>query len=197
MIGVMIAKDASVGPTKRPTLSSLVCASGGIRRAALGQRSARARSAMTKRPAKTMATAAASRPGRGSSTSAPVGPVSVRKPRMSENRPKATRAARPASLSAPLKSYAARDVVAGSGIGWSHLLHLRPAEDAGRKEDQDHDQDRERRDVLVLDGKIRRPQGLDQADQQSAKHGAGQRSDAAEHRGGEGLHPGMETEKEV
>ena len=46
----------------------------------------------------------------------------------------------------------------------------------------------EGRDVLVVDGEIGRPHGLDQADQQAAEHRAGQRADAAEHGGGEGLH---------
>src|SRR5882724_6475269 len=53
-----------------------------------------------------------------------------------------------------------------------HFFHFRPAEQAGRKENQDHDQDRERRDVLVLDREVGRPHRLDQPDREPAEHGA-------------------------
>src|ERR1700685_4569965 len=62
-------------------------------------------------------------------------------------------------------------------VTWeSDFFDFRPAEQAGRKEDQHHDQDGERRDILVLDREIRRPECLDQPDQKSAQHGAGQRA---------------------
>src|ERR1700761_8976560 len=69
----------------------------------------------------------------------------------------------------------------------SDFFDFRPAEQAGRKEDQHHDQDREGGDVLVLDREISRPERLDQADQEPAQHRSGQRADTAEHRRGEGL----------
>src|SRR5437868_6575164 len=75
----------------------------------------------------------------------------------------------------------------------SNFFDFRPAQQSGRKEDQHDDQDRERRDVLVLDREIRRPQGFDQADQEAAEHRAGQRTDAAEHRRGESLDAGNEA----
>src|SRR5690349_12675796 len=56
----------------------------------------------------------------------------------------------------------------------SDFFDFGPAEQAGRKEDQHHDEDRERSDVLVLDREIGRPECLDQADQETAQHGAGQ-----------------------
>src|SRR5205085_10091680 len=57
-----------------------------------------------------------------------------------------------------------------------------PAEQAGRKEDEDDDENGKCRDVLVLDREIGRPQRLDQPDRQPAQHRARQRADAAEHR---------------
>src|SRR5664279_4939545 len=46
----------------------------------------------------------------------------------------------------------------------------------------------EKADVLVVNGKIGRPHGLDQTDQDAADHRARQRADAAQDRGGERLH---------
>src|ERR1041384_7630067 len=56
----------------------------------------------------------------------------------------------------------------------SDFFDFRPAEQAGRKEDQHDDQDRESGDILVLDRAIGRPERLDQADQKPAQHSAGQ-----------------------
>src|SRR5688572_86959 len=63
----------------------------------------------------------------------------------------------------------------------SNLLHFRTAQQAGGAEDQHHDQDAENGDILVFDAEIRRPEGFDQADQQTAQHGARQTADAAQH----------------
>ena len=85
-------------------------------------------------------------------------------------------------------------VAAGDAASPSHTFSTSgPAEDALRQEDHGDREDRKGGDVLVVDRQIGRPQGLDQADQQSAEHGAGQRADAAEHRGGERLHAGHEA----
>src|ERR1700704_2653260 len=67
----------------------------------------------------------------------------------------------------------------------SDFFDFGPAEQAGRKEDQHDDQDRERGDVLVFDREVGRPQRLDQPDQESAEHSTWQRADAAEDCGGE------------
>src|SRR5947207_2909702 len=70
---------------------------------------------------------------------------------------------------------------AGEWVGWDaltprslHFFNFRPAEQTGRKENQDHDQDRERGDVFVLDRAIGRPHRLDQPDRKPSEHGAGQ-----------------------
>src|SRR3546814_15294494 len=56
----------------------------------------------------------------------------------------------------------------------SHLLDFGAAEQARGAEDQNDDQNREDGDILVFDAEIGRPEGLDQADQQTAEHGARQ-----------------------
>src|SRR6185437_5716212 len=66
--------------------------------------------------------------------------------------------------------------------GPSDFFDFGPAEQAGRHEDQHDNEDREGGDVLVLDRKIGRPEGLDQSDREAAEHGARQRADSAEHR---------------
>src|SRR5215207_9409661 len=81
---------------------------------------------------------------------------------------------------------------AGASDDMSDLLDVRPAEDALRQEDQGDSKNGKYRDVLIVDRKIRRPHGLDQADQQPADDGARQRTDAAQHGGGEGLDAGHE-----
>src|SRR5579872_1483011 len=73
------------------------------------------------------------------------------------------------------------------------LLDIRPAEQALRQEDERDRQNGKGRHVLVVDGKIRRPQRLDQADDKPADHRPGQRADAAKHCGGEGFDARHET----
>src|SRR5918994_6629204 len=75
----------------------------------------------------------------------------------------------------------------------SDLFDFWPAEDAGRQEDQHDGQDRKGCDILVVDGEIRRPHALDEADEQAAEYGTRDRADAAEHRRREGLHAGHEA----
>src|SRR3984893_7842726 len=107
----------------------------------------------------------------------------VCKPMSGKNRPKAISPVKAASRSAPAIS--TRSLCAPACI--SDLLDIRPAEQTLRQEDQCDHQHGKSRDVLVVDGKVSRPERLDQADQQAADHRAGQRTDAAEHRGGEGF----------
>src|SRR3977135_4195638 len=103
----------------------------------------------------------------------------VLKPISGRNSAKVMSAVSAASLSArPTSTRGAVDADAGAAI--SDFLHFRPAEQALRQEDQRDREDREGRDVLVVDREIGRPHGLDQADQDSADHGARQRADAAE-----------------
>src|SRR5690348_13675825 len=78
----------------------------------------------------------------------------------------------------------------------SDLLDLRFAQETGRPEDQHQHQNGEDRDVLVLAREVAGPEHLDQADQQSAQHGARQRADAAQHGGGESLDAGKEADEE-
>src|SRR5262245_37520938 len=123
----------------------------------------------------------------------------VLKPISGRNRPNASSPATAASRSArvmlvPSLPFRGR-VVGRAPTGWggcpcastaiSHLLDFRPAQYALGEEDQRDGEDREGGDILVVDGEIGRPQGLDQADQQPAEHGARQRADAAQYRGGE------------
>src|ERR1700760_2171302 len=102
-------------------------------------------------------------------------------PIISENSTSATKA----EISAFFRM---KGIPAARAAGWgsgadivtrdSDFFDFGPAEQAGRKEDQHDDQNRERGDVLVLDRKIGRPDRLDQADQKPAQHRAGQRADA-------------------
>src|ERR1700681_1809105 len=91
----------------------------------------------------------------------------VLKPISGRNRPKEIRPASAASRSARTMSTRAAGGDASTVI--SHLLHVRPAENALRQEDHGDRQNREGGDVLVVGGKIRRPHGLDEADQQAAQ----------------------------
>src|ERR1700730_14786268 len=131
----------------------------------------RAISATASRPANTAATAVASKPGRGKTSSRPDGPVSVRSPSIKEKSPKATKAASAASFSAPATSSVAERVrVAGSfgAAKRSNLLDLGPAENSGRHEDQHQHEDRKRGDVLVFGREIGGPERFDQPDQEPA-----------------------------
>src|SRR5688500_13106759 len=75
----------------------------------------------------------------------------------------------------------------------SDFLHFRTAQNAGRLEDQHEGQERESRHVLVGNREIGRPQRFDEADQQPAEDGAGQRADTAENGGGKRLDPRNEA----
>src|SRR5580698_6576638 len=113
----------------------------------------------------------------------------VKNPISGNSTPKAIRPVKPASRNAP--SISTRPLCAPACLTAaciSDLLDVRPAEQALRQEDQGDRQHREGGDVFVVDGKVGRPEGLDQADQEAAHHGAGQRADAAEHSGGERFH---------
>src|SRR5450432_1456215 len=80
----------------------------------------------------------------------------VTKPISGRNRPKASSAVHPASRSARTTSM--REICTSALM--SHLLDVRAPEQALRQEDQGDGQDTERRHILVVDGKIRRPHGL-------------------------------------
>src|ERR1700730_5193347 len=105
----------------------------------------------------------------------------VLNPISGRNSAKVISAVRPASFSALPTSM--RGAVATL---MSYLLDFGPSQQTLRQEDQRDREDREGRDVLVIDREVGRPHGLDQADQQAADDGAGERADAAEHRGREG-----------
>src|SRR6185437_7386487 len=110
--------------------------------------------------------------------------VTVLKPISGKNSPKASKAVKPASRNAPANSTR----VFGASSCMSDLFDIRPAEQALRQEDQRDSQHREGGDVFVVDGKISRPEGLDQADQDAADYRARKRADAAQHGRGERLH---------
>src|SRR5580693_10417541 len=95
--------------------------------------------------------------------------TTVWKPISGSNRPKAIRPVNPASRKAPTMSTCSpwtRSLCAPAPM--SDLLDIRPAEQALRQEDQGDRQHRESGDVFVVDGKVSRPEGLDQADQKAA-----------------------------
>src|SRR5258707_15678108 len=98
-----------------------------------------------------MATKAASRPQRVSSTSALSMFTAVTKPISGRNRRKAKSAVHPASRSA--RTTSTREVCVGALM--SHLLDVRAPQQALRQEDQGDDENAERRHILVIDGKIR------------------------------------------
>src|SRR5690242_3622098 len=128
------------------------------------------RSACRNRPPVMMATSAASRGQRVSRTSSLWMVWAVVKPVSGRNRPNATRPVIAACRSARTTS------TRGASSAISHLLHVRAAEDALRQEDHGDGENREGGNVLVVAGNVGRPQGLDQADQKPAEHGAGQRA---------------------
>src|SRR5215217_8049699 len=113
------------------------------------------------------------------------------------DRPSVTRAVSPASLSAAAKSEPAVRAVADAAAGLIvrsasiavplNLFDFGPAEDARRHEDQHDGENREGGHILVFNREVSGPQRLDQADDEPAEHGAGQRADAAEHGRREGL----------
>src|SRR5262245_57059144 len=137
------------------------------------------------------ATSAASSGQRVSRTSSLWMFWTVLKPISGRNSPNAISAVTAVSRSARTMSTRATGADASGAI--SHLLHVGPAEDALRQEDHGDGENGEGGDVLVVDGEVRRPQGLDETDEQSAEHGARQRADSAQHRGSERLDPGHEA----
>src|SRR5579871_1307478 len=101
------------------------------------------------RPAATIATKANSSGHRVSSVSSLWMSWTARNPISGRNSPNATSAQNPASLKAPAMSF-----LAGAVATELHLLHFRAAEQALGQEDQRNGEDREGRDVFVVDGKI-------------------------------------------
>ena len=74
-----------------------------------------------------------------------------------------------------------------------HLREGRGAEQAGRPDEQDDDQDAEDDQVLVRGGDVGSGERLGEPDQEAAEHGAGNRADAADDRGGEPFQAGDEA----
>src|ERR1700724_3195238 len=115
---------------------------------------------------------------RGGKTSWVLPSAPVKKPNTRSNTPKAIRPVDPASRNAPVIS--TRPLCAPACLTAaciSDLLDIRPAEQALRQEDQGDGQHREGGDVLVVDGKMGRPEGLKQTQQQ--KRGSTTRHTAA------------------
>src|SRR5262245_39607268 len=81
------------------------------------------------------------------------------------------------SAAARLMRGAALATASGAATAMSHLLDFRPPEQALRQEDQRDGEDGKRRDVLVVDREIGRPQRLDQPDQETADHRARERAE--------------------
>src|SRR5215469_13017875 len=96
--------------------------------------------------------------------------VTVSKPISGRNRPTLIRPITPASRKAPATS--TRQPVGTASL--SDFFDIGPAEQTLRQEDQGDRQHRKGGHVLVVDGKVGRPQRLDQADQNAADHGAWQ-----------------------
>src|SRR5579883_1041074 len=71
----------------------------------------------------------------------------------------------------------------------SRFRRRRRAQEAARPEHQHQHQDREDDDVGPAHRDVLAAQGLDEADQDAAQHGAGDVADAAQHGGGEGAEP--------
>src|SRR6202140_4448988 len=132
-----------------------------------------------------MATMASSSGQRGVRTSWLLAATPVKNPTSGKSAPKAIKPVKPASRNAPVIS--TRPLCAPACLTAaciSDLLDIRPAEQALRQEDQGDGEYGEGGDVLVVDGKVSRPESLDQADQKAADHRARQRADAAQHGGG-------------
>src|ERR1043165_4651542 len=107
----------------------------------------------------------------------------VLKPISGSSRKKHRTAVMPASFAAATTSMRASEAPVCACM--SDFLDVRATEQPLRQEDERDREHREGGDILVVDREISRPHGLDQPDQQPADHRAGQRADAAEHRGGE------------
>src|SRR5262245_1425786 len=124
-----------------------------------------------------MATNQASNGQRVSSSSSLRMLVKAWKPISGRNRPKASRPASAASLTARATSTCGFDGGASAATFFIRasrldLFDFRAAQNALRQEDQRDGEDREGGNVLVVDGEIGRPQSLDEPDQQAAEHGA-------------------------
>src|SRR5215475_10858097 len=201
MTGTSSAKMSSAGARKRPDCATALWTGAGISVPGPIGPSHRRTASMRMLPPNTAATIAARSSNRVQKINCPVGPASVRTPIMSEK----STSAMAALMKAFFRMNAMSDVV--DALTWSEeivvtrclsdFFDFGAAEQAGRHEDQYHDQDRERGDVLVLDREIGRPEGLDQADRKAPHHRAGQRADAAEHGRGECLDAGDEAHEEV
>src|ERR1700691_1830526 len=88
----------------------------------------------------------------------------VKNPISGRSTPKAMRPVKPASRNAPVIS--TRPLCAPACLTAaciSDLLDIRPAEQDMRQEDQGDGQYREGGDILIVDGKVSRPEGFDQA----------------------------------
>src|ERR1700738_5120997 len=107
------------------------------------------------------------------------------KPMSGSNSPNARRAEVAASRNAWATP---KRLDASEGI--SHFLHVRPTQKTLRQKDHCNGEDGEGGDVFVVRGKVGRPQGFNQADEETAEHGTGQRADAAQHGRCERLHAG-------
>src|ERR1043165_1345974 len=103
-------------------------------------------------------------------------------------------------------THSSTPILGWSGGGWgvsssatSDLVHVGLAEDAGRPDDDDHDQQRE--DVEVLERRalrqIARRVRLREADDQSAEHRAGDAPDPPDHGRREALEAGQEAHEVV
>src|ERR1700688_817798 len=122
-----------------------------------------------------MATVANSSGQRLVSTSWLLPSTPVKNPISGKSTPKATKPVKPASRNAPVIS--TRPLCASAGLTTaciSDLLDIRPAEQALRQEDQGDGEHGEGGDVFIVDGEVGRPEGFDQADQETADHRAGQ-----------------------
>src|SRR5262245_65808412 len=93
----------------------------------------------------------------------------VLKPISGRNRPNAMRPVIVACRSA--RTTSTREASCDASCAISHLLHVRPAEDALRQEDHGDGEDGEGGHILVVGGERSRPHGLDETDQQAAAHG--------------------------
>src|SRR5215510_12012085 len=179
----MIAKPSANGTSQRASRARGACSRRGrrARRASQGA----IRSAWRKRPPAMIATIAASNGQRVSRMSSLRMFWTVLKPISGSNRPNAMRPVIVAWRSA--RTTSTREANGDASCAISHLLHVRPAEDALRQEDHGDGEDGEGGDILVVGREIRRPHGLDETDQQATDHGARERADASQHRGGERL----------
>ena len=71
----------------------------------------------------------------------------------------------------------------------SHLLLDRGAQQAGRPDEQNQDQQREHVHVAIVRRDVKCPELLDEGDHEAAQHGAADVADAADHRGHKRLQP--------